>query len=137
MRANRTFIILSSIFLSIAFLALMFEFYTNYECMRVLYQASQEEKRNLGTAIGQAISVGLTYVLTIFTGVIAVGFSIPVIPFSAVMLKREKNAPYAIVFLIFATIFLVVAIGMMFVVPLQNTGGSSSSYYSSAQPTSY
>ena len=135
MKSNKSLIILSSIFLGIATIMFLLELYTNYECMRIIYANSQESNHTLGEAIGDAVTVGFTYILTVLAGIVTVGITIPVIPFSAVMLKREKNAPYAIVFLVVATVFIVVAIGTLFFVPMQSSGGSSSSsYYSSAQP---
>lgn len=135
MKSNKTFIILSSIFLGVATIAFLLELYLNYECMRIIYMNSQESNHTLGEAIGDAVTVGFTYILTVMAGILAAGFCVPVIPFSAVMLKREKGAPYAIVFLIVSLVVLIVAIGMMFIAPMQSSGSSSSSsYYSSAQP---
>lgn len=135
MKSNKSLIILSSIFLGIATIMFLLELYTNYECMRIIYANSQESSHTLGEAIGDAVTVGFTYILTVLAGIVTVGITIPVIPFSAVMLKREKNAPYAIVFLVVATVFIVVAIGTLFFAPMQSSGSSSSSsYYSSAQP---
>lgn len=134
MRSNKVFIILSSIFLGIAVTTLIFEFYANFECMRLVYKSSQEASNGLGEAIGKAVGISFMYILVIMIGIMAAGFAIPVIPFSAVMLKRVKNAPYAIVFLICATIALVLAIGVMFIMPLSshNSATSAISSYSSS-----
>ena len=102
--------------------------------MRLVYKSSQEASNGLGEAIGKAVGISFMYILVIMIGIMAAGFAIPVIPFSAVMLKRVKNAPYAIVFLICATIALVLAIGVMFIMPLSSHNSSSSviSSYSSS-----
>ena len=133
MKSNKTFIILSSIFLGVALTAFLFELYANYGALQVIRDVAQQEKQTLGQAIGNAISVGVLYFFTVFAGIISLGLCIPVVPFSIIMLNREKNAPYAIAFLVLATMFIVLAIGVMFIVPLRENGASqaASSYSSS------
>ena len=131
MKSNKVFIVLSSIFLGLAVLALIFEFYSNFECMRLVYKSSQEQSSSFGEAIGKAVGISFIYIITIMVGIISAGFAIPVIPFSVVMLRRVKNAPYAIAFLICATVVIVVAIGVMFILPLASHNSAASSAVSS------
>lgn len=125
-RSNKTFIILSSIFLGVALIAFLFELYLNYGAMRIIYEANHRAN-DFGEAVGSAVGAALLYVLAVCTGIVSASLSIPVIPFSIIMLRREKNAPYAIAFLVIAIALIVASIAMMFVMPLANQGSAQTS----------
>ena len=134
-RSVKPFIILASIFLGVSFMFLLFELLANYECLKIIAE-NHENNNNLGEAIGQAIGVGFSYIFTVAAGIFAAAFSIPVIPFSIVILVRQKKNPAAaIVFLVLAALIIIVSIAIMFILPYGNHGDSSS--YISSSSASY
>lgn len=129
---NKVFIILSSIFLGTALLMLLFEIYLNSQCL-LLIRDSSRGSQNFGEALGKAIGMGFIYVILICTGIITAGISIPVIPFTAVMMSRDKGSVgYALTMMLFAIIFIIASIAIMFIVPAySSTANASSSSLSS------
>lgn len=125
-RPVKTFIILGSIFLGVALIFILFELYLNFESMRLVAESKNAQGESFGTALGRAIGVGFLYIYAVASGITGIVFSIPVIPFSITILTRQKNNVCGIIFLVLAILFIIAAIGTMFILPYSNSSASSS-----------
>ena len=127
MKSNRTFIILSFIFTGVAITGLLLEALCCYSSFELINESNSTN--DFGEALGRGLGAAFTYLYLVCIGIMTIGFAIPVIPFSIVMLTRNKKAGYAIAFLVVAIIIIVLAISMFYVNSLYSRSRSSSSSY--------